>query len=232
MKRLLAALFIGIGMSPAVAAASDGLGAQGSAPAGYLKPIAGQAPRRVLADEQSGQLLEKWGSPKSHAVSGEAAQLPPSHRVDTQLANVETPRRFQQPVGTRTISSRFGLRKHPILGGLRMHSGVDFAAAAGAPIVATSGGVVSRAGWAGGYGLRVTLSHSPSLETRYGHMSRLVVAPGQRVRAGQVLGFVGSTGLSTGPHLHYEVRMRGRAIDPHNFGQVALAPAQARRHGL
>lgn len=106
------------------------------------------------------------------------------------------------------------MRQHPVLGTLRAHSGVDLAASYGTPIVATSDGVVGTADWAGGYGLLVALDHGGGLQTRYGHMSRLNVAAGQKVRKGEVIGFVGSTGRSTGAHLHYEIRINGQAINP------------------
>lgn len=118
------------------------------------------------------------------------------------------------PVSARALTSGFGLRQHPILGTLRAHSGIDLAASFGSPIVATSDGVVNTASWAGGYGLLVALDHGSGLQTRYGHMSRLAVVPGQSVRKGDVIGYVGSTGMSTGPHLHYEIRVNGQAVNP------------------
>lgn len=118
------------------------------------------------------------------------------------------------PVSARALTSGFGLRQHPILGTLRVHSGVDLAASFGSPIVATSDGMVNVADWAGGYGLLVALDHGGGLQTRYAHMSRLNVVPGQQVRKGDVIGFVGSTGRSTGPHLHYEIRVNGQAVNP------------------
>ena len=120
---------------------------------------------------------------------------------------------FVQPVqGHRT--SGYGLRRHPILGYTRMHAGVDFAAAYGSPIHAASDGVVLSAGWHGGHGRYVRLGHAGGLGTGYAHMSRIAVAPGTRVQAGQVIGYVGSTGLSTGPHLHYEVYRGGVTVNP------------------
>nr|WP_244970593.1 M23 family metallopeptidase [Novosphingobium aerophilum] len=95
-----------------------------------------------------------------------------------------------------------------------MHAGVDFGAAWGSPIVATADGVVSYAGYHGGHGMYVRLEHGGSLGTGYGHMSRIMVWPGQRVRAGEVIGLVGSSGLSTGPHLHYEMYRDGQTVDP------------------
>lgn len=121
------------------------------------------------------------------------------------------------PVNAYSVTSGFGLRQHPLLGGLRAHSGLDLAAPAGAPIYATSDGVVSMADWRGGYGLFVALDHGGGVQTRYGHLSRLAVTSGQPVRKGDVIGLVGSTGMSTGPHLHYEVRLNGRAIDPARY---------------
>ena len=118
------------------------------------------------------------------------------------------------PLARSALTSGFGMRADPLLGGHRMHSGVDLAAPAGSLIIATSDGIVSHAGWRGGYGLFVALEHGGGIETRYGHMSQLNVVPGQQVRKGDVIGFVGSTGRSTGPHLHYEIRINGSAIDP------------------
>lgn len=118
------------------------------------------------------------------------------------------------PVQAVALTSGFGMRTHPILGTQRGHYGVDLAAPMGSPIYATSAGVVALAGWNGGYGLVVALDHGGGLETRFGHMSRIAVAPGQRVSKGQVIGYVGSTGLSTGPHVHYEVRIDGRPVNP------------------
>ncbi|HEX8526922.1 M23 family metallopeptidase [Allosphingosinicella sp.] len=120
---------------------------------------------------------------------------------------------MQRPV-SGGVSSGFGMRRHPILGYSRMHRGVDFAAGYGTPILAATDGRVAAAGWAGGYGRQVRLSHSGGLVTSYSHMSRFAVSPGQTVRQGQVIGYVGSTGLSTGPHLHYELYRNGTAIDP------------------
>lgn len=112
------------------------------------------------------------------------------------------------------MSSNFGMRRHPILGYSRMHSGVDFAAPYGAPIYAATDGRVVYAGRNGGYGKFVKINHGGGLATGYAHMSRIVASAGDRVRRGQIIGYVGSTGLSTGPHLHYELYRNGRAINP------------------
>lgn len=131
---------------------------------------------------------------------------------------------FAQPVEARRISSGFGMRFHPILGYSRMHQGVDFAASTGTPIHAVTDGVVSYAGRHGGHGNFVKLAHSGGLGTGYAHMSSIAVYAGQRVRRGQVIGYVGSTGISTGPHLHYEVYQNGRTVNPLSvkFQQTAL----------
>ncbi len=121
------------------------------------------------------------------------------------------------------MSSRFGMRRHPILGYRRMHSGVDFRAGHGTPIVAVTDGQVQAAGRMGGCGNAVRLSHGGGLATRYCHMSRMAVRAGQSVRRGQVIGYVGSTGLSTGAHLHYEMYRNGRAVDPASVQFVTRA---------
>ncbi|MGZ8997844.1 MAG: peptidoglycan DD-metalloendopeptidase family protein [Allosphingosinicella sp.] len=120
---------------------------------------------------------------------------------------------MQAPVPGQ-ITSNYGLRMHPILGYARMHRGIDFRSSHGTPIMATTDGRVARAGWAGGYGRQVRLNHAGGLATSYSHMSRIAVQPGQTVRKGQVIGYVGSTGLSTGPHLHYEVYRNGAPVNP------------------
>lgn len=118
------------------------------------------------------------------------------------------------PVNGARISSGFGFRFHPILGYSRMHQGTDFAAPTGSPILAAAAGRVEFVGWHGGHGNYVRIWHNPHLATAYGHMSRFGVRPGQAVAQGQVIGWVGSTGLSTGPHLHYETWLNGKAVDP------------------
>lgn len=126
------------------------------------------------------------------------------------------------PVAGR-LTSRFGMRKHPILGYRRMHAGLDYGAAHGTPIRAVTDGKVLSAGRAGGCGIAVRLSHGSNLQTRYCHMSRLAVSSGQNVQRGQVIGYVGSTGLSTGPHLHYEMYRGGRVVDPLSVDYVTRA---------
>jgi len=129
------------------------------------------------------------------------------------------------PVSGR-VTSGFGNRFHPILGYARMHQGVDLAASYGAPIAAAAPGRVVAAGWAGGYGREVIIAHGGGIQTRYGHMSRLAAAVGQTVSQGQVIGYVGSSGLSTGPHVHYEVLKNGRPVNPMSVKLVGGGPGQ------
>lgn len=118
------------------------------------------------------------------------------------------------PIPGAPVTSLFGPRVHPIYGTTRMHTGIDLGAPSGTPIRAADDGFVVAAGWRGGYGLATIIDHGGSLATLYAHQSRLGVFPGQRVRRGEVIGYVGSTGYSTGPHLHFEVRVAGNPVDP------------------
>lgn len=146
---------------------------------------------------------------------------------------------FAAPTETRTIgapvagriTSGFGMRRHPILGFMRMHAGIDFGAAYGSPIVAVADGLVSFAGRHGGHGNYVRLEHGGGNGTGYGHMSRIVVSPGTRVRAGQVIGYVGSSGLSTGPHLHFEAYQNGRTVNPMGLRFVSQPQIDGRELG-
>jgi murein DD-endopeptidase MepM/ murein hydrolase activator NlpD len=128
------------------------------------------------------------------------------------------------PVSGR-VTSGFGSRFHPILGYERFHAGVDLKAVWGTPIVAAADGRVVSAGWRGGYGQLVSIAHAGGIQTMYGHMSRIAAFAGEAVRQGQVIGYVGSTGLSTGPHLHFEVLKNGRPVNPLSV-KLGAAPAQ------
>jgi murein DD-endopeptidase MepM/ murein hydrolase activator NlpD len=121
------------------------------------------------------------------------------------------------PVNSTRITSKFGMRMHPLLGYSRMHKGIDFGAPYGAPIMAATDGIVGFAGRHGGHGNYVLLKHAGNLMTGYAHMSRILVRVGAHVSSGQVIGYVGSTGLSTGPHLHYETYRNGIAINPRSL---------------
>jgi len=165
-------------------------------------------------DEQFKSLFSRWQS-----LDGSTAPA---------TTTVSIPSR--NPLEGARLSSGYGMRTHPVLGGRRGHKGIDLAGATGTPIYATADGIVSRADWFSSYGLYVSLEHGGSMQTRYGHMSRLNVAAGQRVRKGEIIGYVGSTGRSTGPHLHYEVRVNGEAVNPVPYlqaGEYQLAQVSA-----
>jgi len=121
------------------------------------------------------------------------------------------------PAPGQSVSSSFGVRRDPFLRRPAMHSGIDFRGRTGTPIQATGAGKVVRAGWAGGYGRLVEINHGNGWTTRYAHMSRIDVKIGETVSTGDLIGAIGSTGRSTGPHLHYEIRKNGKATDPVRF---------------
>lgn len=146
------------------------------------------------------------------------------HRINTTRSEMERLNRtlalvpYRKPViGEVEFTSGFGVRSDPFLGRPAMHTGLDFRAATGDPVRATAYGKVVSAGWSGGYGRMVEVDHGNGLSTRYGHLSEINVKVGEIVKIGQVVGLVGSTGRSTGPHLHYETRIQGEAVDPQKF---------------
>ncbi|NNC72102.1 MAG: M23 family metallopeptidase [Sphingomonadaceae bacterium] len=121
------------------------------------------------------------------------------------------------PITSYRMTSSFGTRSDPFGRGRRRHNGLDMASPRGTPIYATADGIVGRAQWVSGYGKYVEINHGGEIQTRYGHMSQILVQPGARVTRGQMIGHVGSTGRSTGNHLHYEVRIEGRPVNPMPF---------------
>jgi murein DD-endopeptidase MepM/ murein hydrolase activator NlpD len=153
-------------------------------------------------DEEFSQLFSSWRSLDNG--SGFAAPLYP--------AAVSVPSRM--PLEAMVLTSTYGMRNHPLLRQRREHKGVDLAAPSGSPVYATADGIIARADWYGTYGNYIQIEHGGELQTRYAHLSEYAVAAGDRVRKGDLIGYVGSTGRSTGPHLHYEVRVSGEAVDP------------------
>jgi murein DD-endopeptidase MepM/ murein hydrolase activator NlpD len=168
-------------------------------------------------DEQFRKLFASWQS-----LDSSANLAVPSGILPTAATKVSIPSLI--PVAGVRMSSGFGMRDHPVLGSRRAHKGIDLAGPTGTPVYAPADGVVSKAEWFSSYGLYIQVEHGGELETRYGHLSRLNVAAGQFVRKGDLIGFVGSTGRSTGPHLHYEVRVAGVAVNPLPYMQEE-APA-------
>jgi murein DD-endopeptidase MepM/ murein hydrolase activator NlpD len=200
-RRIVAALavagaFFSMGTAPALANAS-------AAAADIAAPVRDARASGVTSgDEQFKQLFASWQSLDNGRSPNPVAPT----------TGVSIPSRA--PLAAASTTSSYGMRTHPVLGGMRAHKGIDLAAPTGTPVYATADGVVERAERFSSYGLFVSIEHGGNLETRYAHMSRLAVAAGERVRKGDVIGYVGSTGRSTGPHLHYEVRVAGQAVNP------------------
>ncbi len=134
-----------------------------------------------------------------------------------------------RPVADANFTSGYGTRSDPFRGSRAMHAGIDLAGPLGTPIYATADGIVGRSEYAGAYGNLIEINHGQGIQTRYGHMSRLIARPGQRVRRGELIGLMGSAGRSTGSHLHYEVRIDGRAVNPIPFIQGDSLAAVQRR---
>jgi murein DD-endopeptidase MepM/ murein hydrolase activator NlpD len=146
------------------------------------------------------------------------------HRIRTARAQIVRLTRtigsvpVRKPVdGDIEPASGFGVRMDPFTSSPAMHTGLDLHGETGDPVRATADGKVTTAGWSGGYGRVVDIDHGNGLSTRYGHLSSIDVRVGQSIRTGQIIGKIGSTGRSTGPHLHYETRVRGEAVDPNKF---------------
>lgn len=184
---------------------------------GYVAPTAAPAAGTGISsesnDRQFQQLFASWDRAAQRTVIASTVSVP-----------------SRTPINDFRMTSGFGMRVHPVLGGLRGHQGLDMAAPTGTPVYAPADGMVGKAEWFGGYGNFISIGHGGDLETRYGHLSRIAVSAGQRVRKGDLIGYVGSTGRSTGPHLHYEVRVAGTAVDPTPYmteagGERALALA-------
>lgn len=205
-------------LNGSLASALAGGGVPPDVAAGFMRTIADRSRGIDIGPDDHFDLVVDGGSGKAVLVYAALDRVGAS---DVQLLRVEGAwvdasggdGKTARPVNGR-LTSRFGVRRHPLLGFSRMHRGVDFAAAYGAPVVAASSGRVTGADWAGGYGRQVRIAHGAGLSSSYSHLSRFAVAAGRFVRAGEVIGYAGSSGLSTGPHVHYEVRRNGQAIDP------------------
>jgi murein DD-endopeptidase MepM/ murein hydrolase activator NlpD len=181
----------------------------------------GLDPRAVLAAEQR----QAMGGPLEKLSSG--ALDPRFERLGLSLARMDALERGLEgipqfrPANVEMMTSSFGIRRDPFTGQAAMHSGLDFRGPIGAPIYAAAKGTVSFVGQINGYGNVVEISHGNGLMTRYAHMSKTHAMVGEPVEAGTVIGAIGSTGRSTGPHLHFEVRINGRAVNPRPFLEAA-----------
>ena len=215
---MLAAGIASIAASPALANSSA------AAAADVTEPVRqAQGETLTSGDTRFRQLFASWESLDNAGPAGPAAQ--PAVSIPSRM-----------PLSGSRLSSGYGMRDHPVIGGRRNHKGVDLAAPTGTPIYATADGIVGRADWFSSYGLFVRIEHGADLETRYAHMSKLAVAAGETVKKGDIIGYVGSTGRSTGPHLHYEVRIDGVAVNPIPYmveseAQQAFALAQSGGQG-
>jgi murein DD-endopeptidase MepM/ murein hydrolase activator NlpD len=178
--------------------------------------VAAKPPPRALA----ALALSERGTPFGQRIEEARVGLAELLALRPLLSTVPFARPV--PAGVRT-SSRFGPRSDPFLGTARLHGGLDFAGPTGTPVFATGAGVVLSAGWGGGYGNLVQVDHGNGVVTRYAHLSEIKAAPGQPVARGQIIGLVGSTGRSTGPHLHYETRLSGEASDPMDFIEAGVS---------
>ena len=185
-------------VAAAPAHAEDGAGGAATAAAGVID-MSKVADDHVPGDDaQFQELFARWENPSQPTVFAKPIVTVPS----------------RMPVEHARLSSDYGTRTHPVLGRRLGHKGVDLAAPTGTPIYATADGTVSRAGPFSSYGNYVSIEHGGKIQTRYAHMSRVAVAKGATVKKGDIIGYVGSTGRSTGPHLHYEVRIDGQAVNP------------------
>jgi murein DD-endopeptidase MepM/ murein hydrolase activator NlpD len=201
----LARLAAVLGLAPLALAASPALANTSAAAADVTAPVQDNKSGALTGDAQFRSLFSQW-----RALDG--VEEPTTTTTPAPITGVSIPSRM--PLEDARMSSGFGMRTHPVMGGRRNHHGIDLAAPTGTPVYATADGIVSRADWFSSYGLYISIEHGGEMQTRYAHLSRLAVADGQRVRKGEIIGYVGSTGRSTGPHLHYEVRIAGAPVNP------------------
>lgn len=166
-----------------------------------------QADTATTGDEEFTELFASW---KDFEASPAAAINGSAPRAKVSIPSV-------MPLGDSRLTSGFGMRTHPVLGGRRAHAGIDLASPTGTPVYATADGLISKAERFSSYGNFISIEHGGELQTRYAHLSAYAVKSGDRVVKGQLIGYVGSTGRSTGPHLHYEVRVAGEAVDPRPY---------------
>jgi len=183
-------------------------------------------PAVQAGDEEYRRLFNGWKALDNGSMVMTRAPIATAPIQFAVPSRVSIPSRM--PVEGAALTSGYGMRWHPVLGGRRQHKGVDLAEPMGTPVYATADGAISRAEWFSSYGLYISIEHGGNIQTRYGHLSRLNVAAGQIVHKGDLIGFVGTTGRSTGPHLHYEVRIAGTAVNPVPYlqgGVTAALPA-------
>jgi murein DD-endopeptidase MepM/ murein hydrolase activator NlpD len=199
----IAAALMGLSSTPTLA---NDAPATGTITAAQITSAVKAGDTATTGDEEFTELFASWkaleaGTPAAGAFAPRAKVSVPS----------------VMPLTAARMSSSFGMRTHPVLGGRRNHAGIDLASPTGTPVYATADGLVSKAEAFSSYGNYIAIEHGGEMQTRYAHLSGYAVSAGQRVTKGQLIGYVGSTGRSTGPHLHYEVRVSGEAVDPRPY---------------
>ena len=227
LKRPLTKIAAGIAAAVTLVAAHPALAnssANAASAADVAEPVR-EAQEQPFAngDERFRELFASWST-----LDSAGPQQPGAPASIMTQPSISVPSRM--PLGGARLTSGYGMRDHPVLRQRRRHNGVDLAAPTGTPVYATADGIVGRADWFSSYGLYISIDHGGEIETRYAHLSRLAVAAGDRVEVGDIIGYVGSTGRSTGPHLHYEVRIDGVAVNPIPYMQeteVQVRMAQA-----
>lgn len=211
----------------ALAAKKDILGHQKDALGVIITDIAKKATEIARVKSAQEQIADRLKTQRAFYEQAESQLAFESQQLERQIVDLESSRRgsgsmakgsgsMSMPIRA-PISSPFGYRGHPVFGGRRFHSGIDLAGANHTPIKASDSGCVLKTGWYGGYGKVVIISHGNGKSTLCAHMAQTAVSPGQNVKKGQVIGYEGSTGFSTGPHVHFEVRIDGKPRNPLNY---------------
>ena len=224
IAKLATSAMIGLGLLAVPAAAEDSvvtMPAEGIIQIETIAPGPGSSsiPAGVaIADEEFRNLFASWQALDEGGIASSDGSM-----IAAPSTAVSVPSRM--PVDGVRLTSGYGMRNHPILRQRSQHNGVDLAAAHGTPVYATADGLVGKAQYWGSYGNYVQIEHGGELQTRYAHLSSYAVSAGDTVRKGDLIGYIGSTGRSTGPHLHYEVRVDGEPVDPRPYMVTELAYA-------
>ena len=170
----------------------------------------------AIADAEFETLFASWEDLEDGGLVNAAGDIVAAPRIAVAVPS-------RMPLDTSRMTSNYGMRTHPVLGGRGAHHGIDLAAPSGTPVFATADGMVGMAQYYSSYGNYVQIEHGGALQTRYAHLSDYTVQAGDMVRKGDLIGYVGSTGRSTGPHLHYEVRVDGQPVNPQPYMQAEVA---------
>ena len=211
----------------ALAARKDRLGLQQNKLGEIITDIAKKASEIAKTKSAQEQIADRLKTQRAFYEHAEAQLAVESEQLERQIVDLESNRRGSKDMAVGSgsmnmpihapITSPFGRRRHPIFGTTRFHTGIDLAGRNHTPIKASDSGCVLKTGWFGGYGKVVIISHGNNKSTLYAHMAQTAVSPGQNVKKGQVIGYEGSTGFSTGPHVHFEVRVDGKPRNPLNY---------------